>query len=424
MELKNIPPIGQRIIKSSCAVALCMIIYYIRSMLPIGNGIPFYSALAALWCMQPYDKTTKDNAGQRSFGTITGAVFGLAFLNILHFMSITNQIVVYLLASAMIIPVIYFTVLTQKRNASFFSCVVFLSIALTHSFDDDPYIFVFNRVLDTFIGIVVGIGINDLHIPIKHDKETLYVSGVDDVLISSDDHSIPFSKVELNRLIEDGVKFSVSTIRNPCELVSIMDGVELNLPVVVMDGAALYDTKEKKYLKILDIPFDICSRAEHIIAQCGMNCFVEALYDTTFLTYYDELKNKAEIDLFESHCRSTHIHYIRMSYRHNDEKVLCITVVDKESNILILKDKLESELGDHLRITVTRSKYEGFLFLKVYSIMASKHKMLIQLQKYAGTDKIITFGSIEGEYDVYIKDGGGNATIKKLKRIYRSGSVH
>ena len=138
--MRKFPPIGQRIIKSSAAVALCMVIYYIRSLMPIGNGIPFYSALAALWCMQPYEDTTKNNAGQRSFGTLTGAVFGLAFLNILHFINVTNPIFVYLLASIIIIPVIYSTVLLNKRNASFFSCVVFLSIALTHSFDEVPYI--------------------------------------------------------------------------------------------------------------------------------------------------------------------------------------------------------------------------------------------------------------------------------------------
>ena len=60
--MKNLPPIGQRILKSAAAVALCMTVYYFRTKLPIGNGIPFYSALAALWCMQPYPDTTKNNA--------------------------------------------------------------------------------------------------------------------------------------------------------------------------------------------------------------------------------------------------------------------------------------------------------------------------------------------------------------------------
>lgn len=46
---KNLLPIGARIIKSSVAVAFCMVIYYLRTLLPVGSGIPFYSALAALY---------------------------------------------------------------------------------------------------------------------------------------------------------------------------------------------------------------------------------------------------------------------------------------------------------------------------------------------------------------------------------------
>ena len=120
---KKLPPIGARIIKSSVAVALCMVIYFFRTLLPIGNGIPFYSALAALWCLQPYHDTTKKNAGQRSIGTLTGALFGLIFLMLMRTVDLTEPIIVYLLASALIIPVIYTTVILNKRNASFFSCV-------------------------------------------------------------------------------------------------------------------------------------------------------------------------------------------------------------------------------------------------------------------------------------------------------------
>lgn len=50
--IRRLPPIGGRIIKSALAVALCMLIYWLRTLLPIGGGLPLYSALAAIWCMQ------------------------------------------------------------------------------------------------------------------------------------------------------------------------------------------------------------------------------------------------------------------------------------------------------------------------------------------------------------------------------------
>ena len=150
---RKFPPIGGRILKSAVSVALCMLVYHLRTLLPVGNGIPFYSALAALWCLQPYHDTTKKNAWQRTIGTMTGALYGLLFLLLLRSSGLTEPVIVYLLASVFIIPVIYTTVVLNRRNAAFFSCVVFLSISLTHSLDDDPFLFVLNRVLDTFIGI-------------------------------------------------------------------------------------------------------------------------------------------------------------------------------------------------------------------------------------------------------------------------------
>ncbi|MBR5683206.1 MAG: HAD hydrolase family protein [Ruminococcus sp.] len=413
------PPIGARIVKSSIAVGLCMAVYFIRTLLPVGNGIPFYGALAALWCIQPYTDTTKNNALQRSVGTLTGAVYGLLFLLLFRRLGLAIPEFVYISASIFIIPVIYTTVVMNKRNASFFSCVVFLSIALTHSFDENPYLFVLNRVVDTFIGIIIGVAVNDFRLPVRRDDSTLYVSGLDDVLISQASN---YSKVELNRLIRSGVKFTISTTRTPAELMSIMQGTDLQLPVIVMDGAALYDVKEKQYLDMTYLSPTVSAEAERIISECGLHCFVNTMLDSTLLIYYGELHNSAEKELFESHKHSPYRNYVRSEYRRKDmnERVLYITVLAEKIDIFLLERKLRQQLGASAKISLSDSEYEGFMYLKVFSPLASKENMMIRLKEYADADKIVTFGSIRGKYDVYINDGGGNATVKKLKKICRA----
>ena len=418
---KMLPPIGARIIKSSVAVALCMVIYYFCTLLPVGNGIPFYSALAALWCMQPLRGNTKSNAVQRSIGTFIGAVCGLVFIVLLRCVGLTEPILVYLSASAMIIPVIYITVITNNRNASFFSCVVFLSIALTHSFDVDPYLFVFNRVLDTFIGIGVGLAVNIFRLPVRHDSETLFVSGIDSVLIPDDRSADAFNKVELNRMIQSGVKFTISTIHTPAEVSSIMNGVELKLPIIVMDGAAMYDLNTREYLEAEFLQTDICEEAERITADNGMHCFVNVMYDATLLIFYGKLRNTAEKELYETHKHSPYRNYVRDIFRRHDasERVLYLMVLDESEKIAVLEKKLNDALNSLARITVTDSEYSGYSYLRIFSPVASKEHMLLKLKAYTGCEKAVKIGSIEGKYDVYISDGGGNATIKKLKKLYR-----
>ena len=420
--IRKLPPVGGRIIKSAVSVALCMVIYYIRTLLPIGNGIPFYSALAALWCLQPYHETTRHNAGQRSIGTFIGALFGLGFIDAVRAAGIETPVPVYLLASAVIIPVIYLTVLLNKKNAAFFSCVVFLSIALTHSFDDDPYIFVLNRVLDTFIGIGVGLGVNNFRLPVRHDSDTLYVSGIDQVLIPDDHSGTQYSKVELNRLIEAGVRFTISTIHTPAVVMSLMKGVDLRLPLIVMDGAAIYDIKEKEYIEAEFLPSDFSEKAEQTIADAGIHCFVNVMFDSTLLIFYGKFQNSAERELFSSYKHSPYRNYIHSSYRRFDknEKILYLTVLESAEKIYPLEERLKAQLGDSVRITVSESGYEGYLYLKVFSPLASKQEMMKKLKARTGAERVVTFGSIKDQYDVYIGDGGGNATVKKLKKLYRS----
>ena len=207
---------------------------------------------------------------------------------------------------------------------------------------------------------------------------------------------------------------------------SLMKGVELRLPVIVMDGAALYDIKQKEYIEAEYLPADISEKAEEIIAQNGSHCFVNVMYDSTLLIFYGEFTNPAEKELFDSFKHSPYRNYIRSSFRRHDanERILYLTVLETAERAKVLKDKLTVQLGGQVRVTVTESGFDGYEYVRVYSPLASKHEMLKKLKAHTGIEKTVTFGSIKGEYDVYIGDGGGNTTVKKLKKLYRDDVYH
>lgn len=202
---RKLPGIGMRIIKSAIAVAIC----YLIDMLRDGQGMVFYSQLAALWCIQMYRSSTKQNAIQRTIGTVVGAIYGLVFLLINPFLGLVaknSNILGNMAISLMIVIVLYTTVLLKQKQASYFSCVVFLSIVVNHVGDANPYLFVWNRFLDTMIGISVGILVNDIRLCFHPNRDTLYISGLDGLLLDEKERLSPFSKVELNRMIDSGMK--------------------------------------------------------------------------------------------------------------------------------------------------------------------------------------------------------------------------
>ena len=58
-----------------------------------------------------------------------------------------------------------------------------------------------------------------------------------------------YSKVEINRMLDDGMNFTVATMRTPASLIKPLNEVDMELPVIVMNGAALFDLKENTHLK-------------------------------------------------------------------------------------------------------------------------------------------------------------------------------
>ena len=148
------PKIGLRMIKTSIAVFLCFLIYVLRNE----QGIVFYSCIAAVLC--------------RMEGTIIGGVIGMLTLVFMKYVFVNdNKLFCYLFISLMIIPTIYTTIWLKKPSASYISCVVFLSITVSHGADGNPYMFALMRMLDTFIGILVAYAVNLIHLPSTKESD-------------------------------------------------------------------------------------------------------------------------------------------------------------------------------------------------------------------------------------------------------------
>lgn len=381
----HLPPVGNRIIKSAVGVLLCWCVYLLRGR----SGIPFYSMLAALWCIQPYITKTMSMALQRTIGTFIGAVFGLFTIVLeIYAFNIYDQPLGFLVVALMIIPVIYTTVLIKRPNASYFSCVVYLSITVIHMTDENPFMFVLNRVLDTFIGIAVGMIVNSARLPRRRITDTLFTAELDDMLSPISEQLSPFSKVELNRMLSDGLKFTLVTMRTPASLISILSDVELKLPVVVMNGAALYDFRSNSYVKAYIISGDTCEKIRSIVNEAGMNVFTNALCDDSLVIYYDHLENEAEQAIFSSLKKSPYRNYVNRKPQPED-RVIYLMIVDSSEKIANLYEQLvQSEVGQNLKIiTYPSQDYPGHSYIKIYNRNAGKQHMTDILCREYGIEK-------------------------------------
>lgn len=412
LDFKN-ARIGSRIIKSSVGIMLCYAVYLLRGK----SGIPFYSMLAVLWCIQPYTNKTLAMALQRTVGTIIGAVYGLITILLeIYILPVYDNVFGYIINALMIIPVLYTTVMLNKKNASYFSCVVFLSITVIHLMDSNPFIFVLNRVLDTFIGIGIGLVVNSARLPRKRVTDCLFVAELDDMLSPVTEELQPYTTVEINRMINEGLNFTIATMRTPASLMKPLSEIHLKLPVVVMNGAALYDIKENSYVMAYIISNSTCEAIREIISSENMNCFTNALRDDTLMIYYDRLENEAEKSIYSELKRSPYRNYVNLSPPPED-RVIYLMIVDTSEKISALYKRIsESEVSSFVKILCYPSDdYKGYSYIKIYNKNADKEKMLHSLSEICETTGITAIGA---KPDSKIERRDLNAIARELKKTF------
>lgn len=414
----KLPGIGMRIVKSAVAILIC----YLVNMLRGDHGMVFYSQLAALWCIQMYRANTKQNALQRTLGTIIGALYGLLYLLISPIFIRKENVGSFLGAiviSAMIILVLYTTVILRKQQAAYFSCVVFLSIVVNHVLDTNPYLFVLNRFLDTMIGIAVGIIVNDIRLCFHPDRETLFISGLDGMLLDKNEMLSGFSKVELNRMIDDGMMFTISTMRTPAALINPMQDIRLKLPVIAMNGAVLYDTNKHSYIKAYVISKETSQKVMERIKQASLCCYANVLIEDTLIIYYDDTEDTVNSELVQRLKTSPYRNYVKRPLP-ADESVVYFMLLDKKECIESFYNELISEgFADILRvITYESTDYPDYSYIKIYNKNATKENMIAYLTEQLSIKKTITFGTIPDCYDVYIDTEDANEVIREVRKKY------
>ena len=84
--------------------------------------------------------------------------------------------------------------------------------------------------------------------------KTLYISDLDGTLLDSRASVSDTTVRVLNELISSGGYFSFATARTAVTALPLTEKININVPVVLMNGVCVYDTEKKEYVKTEHIP--------------------------------------------------------------------------------------------------------------------------------------------------------------------------
>lgn len=393
----NFPKIGMRITKTTIAVLLCFIAFHLLGF----TDPPLIATICAILCMQQKMADSMEISVIRIFGTSVGAFAGLIIVYLLQFLSFDNALYNYIVISLAIIPIFYITILLGQADSGALTVIVFLCIVIADGSGEYPFAGAMIRAFETLLGVVISLAVNKICLPRKKDFDFLFITKFDQILYKQGFGMTRYCSFELNFLIQAGIPVTVVTGRTPAFLQEHMEDVKIDLPVITMDGAVLYDMNKKHHLICREIYIDMSKKIIDRIEKMHLNCYVNCVFQDVMFTYHKDFKNPEELKVYNDTKDSPFRHYV-YGAPHFLGKIVCISLIveidlcneiekilkamDKHNELIFIKDTLDLS--------------EGYMYLKIYDKEATKQSMVNHILERTPQKKSIIFGGNHNDRDL------------------------
>ena len=150
----NLPKIGARTLKTGIAIFLCTLI----PPLLFKRTDTLIASVSAIMCIQNSIESSMNTGKHRILGTIIGALTGFVFTYAATLFN-NSTMLSSLLAAIGVIITIYLCTAFSIQSSITIACVVFLCIFISVG-EEQWFAYSINRVVDTFIGVTIGLIVN------------------------------------------------------------------------------------------------------------------------------------------------------------------------------------------------------------------------------------------------------------------------
>ena len=423
MKKITLPHLGNRIIKTAVAVLICLVAHILVGY----RGSASNAAVAAIICMQPYVTDSRTFAVERVVGTLIGSAWGLLYLLIMPRIPVEeNMFFAYLMMAVFVLLAMYSTVLLKMVSTAGLVAIIFISAVVEYpSIEITPAVAAGN-VLDTLFGVIVAVIVNVSRFPRKkHPEKLFFVRTMD---LSPDRYTQIASSVHiaLDYLYRDGAKICLISRWAPAFILSQMGTLNVNAPVIVMDGAAMYDVSENKYLDVIEIPRENADRLSSIITGFGSFCSYYAIHDRTLCIYRSGPLSDAEREEYEKLKRSPYRNYMDGPC-HEDDRIAFMRVIDTPERIEELEYLIKSVLPPGMfRMEIRQeAQFREFRGLYFYNPVATVAEMKSRVIAYLEKKESMQFEPVDmlPRLSRYVPEKDALALLGRLKNEYEPVSL-
>lgn len=223
--------------------------------------------------------------------------------------------------------------------------------------------------------------------------KTLYISDLDGTLLNKNAEISDFTTKSLNRLIEKGLNFSIATARTNATVVQMMKNVNINIPVILMNGVASYDLTRKSYVDICPISEKGKKALFETIEKFIKSGFVYSIENNVLYALYENTDSPNAVAFMQEREKKYNKKFIKVNsfYDWTNKNIVYYSIDDKKEKLEKAYDELKK--CTDLRIEFYRDIYNtDHWYLEVCSKDASKKNAVLALKEKYGFEKVVSFG--------------------------------
>lgn len=225
-------------------------------------------------------------------------------------------------------------------------------------------------------------------------EKTLYISDLDGTLLNNSGMISERTAALLNEAVrEKNIFFTIATARTAATAVQLLSAININAPMILMNGVCIFDAAKGSYVKVNTIAKSDCEKAMDVLARHGLHGFWYSVADDRLSTYYERVQNDYARRFMDERVSGFRKVFTRLENIRDclEKPLVYFSLMDKKERLESAAEELKSIEG--IRIEFYRDTYiEGYWYLEICSAGASKANAVCFLREEYGFGRVIGFG--------------------------------
>jgi len=239
---------------------------------------------------------------------------------------------------------------------------------------------------------------------INNLKDFLFISDLDGTLLLPDGSFPEKSKNRLNRLISDGMQFTIATARNYDSAHPILKGLNIEFPVVLFNGVYLADFHSGEILEHTE--FIDKSVIDSMLDLAKINKIEPFIYTfgNQHQVYYRKAINTGSTAYLNSLKKDDRVRQVSEFVFQEGENISGFLLIGTLENLNPIYNGLKENHFDHLNLYFAEDvSMKGYYWLQSFHQQANKGNMVEKLAERLNfpLSKTLVFGDYLNDLDLF-----------------------